>query len=380
MENPKDLRRFPVLKADLKTEVVVVGGGITGVTAAWELARRGVKTVLLEKAHLASDSTGYTTAFVSRVPDLDYLKLAKTLGVKKMRLLTDGISAAQDYLRDLVRDQKINCEWQDTITYVFDYKRDQKSARMWEIFRKLFSSVVRAGVLDRMYTGVPISDGIIFGSEAYFNPRKFIFGLLQKPAAKKIKVFEETEVTAIEPAGKKLLLRAGKHKIIADKVVLATGTPQLFADLQKYFQKTDTYVYVANYRQVPISNDMFYDMASPYHYIRRVSKTQVLFGGEDTRKNDAKSKDQAQKKLRNYIERYWAGEHKYVRAWQGSIFNTKDTLPYVAEHPRIKNIFTASGFAGCGMVLGAMSGLILADLVRGKAHPLKKLLDFNRVL
>src|SRR2546425_919770 len=102
---------FPSLVGTLEVDVVVIGGGITGVTAAYELTKAGKKVALLEQEEIASGASGWTTAFVTQVTDASLAELRRTFGPERAALVWKNGAQAIDELERIITDEKIDCDF-----------------------------------------------------------------------------------------------------------------------------------------------------------------------------------------------------------------------------------------------------------------------------
>ena len=98
------LRHFPPLAGDLTTEVAIVGGGITGLTAAVILSRAGKRVVLLERDRIGSGETGNTTSHLTEAVDGRYQQSVKDFGVDGARLVAQSSRSAMDWIERSICD------------------------------------------------------------------------------------------------------------------------------------------------------------------------------------------------------------------------------------------------------------------------------------
>ena len=108
--NLKEQPQFPALAGNLQTDVVIIGGGLTGITTAWLLKEAGVKVVLLERQRCASADTGHTTAHLTYVTDYRLHHLVKVFGEDAARAFWEGGAAAIDHVFEIVQKLQINCD------------------------------------------------------------------------------------------------------------------------------------------------------------------------------------------------------------------------------------------------------------------------------
>jgi glycine/D-amino acid oxidase-like deaminating enzyme/nitrite reductase/ring-hydroxylating ferredoxin subunit/DMSO/TMAO reductase YedYZ heme-binding membrane subunit len=381
LKSTPDQQRYPRLIGTHEADVVVVGAGITGVMTAWYLAEKGADVVLLEKNHVATGDTGFTTAFVTRVPDVPMPVIAKKHGLPYVQQLFKATKAAQDSLRSLVEQHEIDCDWHDCNAYNGAYKSNDRFLKdEWEVVRQADPSA--EFITDKqLLESTPMVEAIKYPNEARFDVRKFIFGLLKTSTAKKIKIFEDSEVLSMN-VGDEVVLTTEHGEVQAKKAVFATGMPPHFmAELYPLFKPQITYALSAKYKgTLPISDDIFWDSDEPYQYYRRNEESSIILGGADHAPGAAQTGDQSLQALEKFLKKYLPGEATIEQRWSGSLFYTEDGVPFAAAHPHYKGkVLVASGLGGNGMVMGTMIGGVCADLALEQPNRHAELFTFSRV-
>src|SRR3954463_1997671 len=105
------LPQFPALTNDLEVDVVIIGGGLTGITAAHLLKEAGAKVALLERQRCAAADTGHTTAHLTYVTDERLHHLVKVFGKDAAKTFWEGGIEAIDRISEIVRAKKMDCEF-----------------------------------------------------------------------------------------------------------------------------------------------------------------------------------------------------------------------------------------------------------------------------
>jgi glycine/D-amino acid oxidase-like deaminating enzyme len=109
---------YPTLKGDIETEIVIIGGGITGIVTAYQLALSGRKVVVLDKGTLFKNSTtAFTTGFLSSDIDTDFSDLVWMFGERVATDLLRSHMYAIDRIEKTVKDEKIGCEFERVPEY-----------------------------------------------------------------------------------------------------------------------------------------------------------------------------------------------------------------------------------------------------------------------
>jgi hypothetical protein len=122
-EKTVDIPSFNKLKANLQTDVCIVGAGISGLTAAYLLSLSGYKVVLIEAASIAGGETGHTTAHLSAYTDFMYGTLRKYHSKRDLKKIIESNFDAINLISEIVRNEKIDCEFKRVDGFLFPHKK-----------------------------------------------------------------------------------------------------------------------------------------------------------------------------------------------------------------------------------------------------------------
>ncbi len=111
---------------DIQTEVLIIGGGIAGLTTAYKLLKAGKKVVIVEDGFIGSGETGRTTAHLSSALDDRYFFLEETFGEDKAKLAAESHSAAIDEIEKIITDLNIDCSFKRVNGYLFLHPTDKE--------------------------------------------------------------------------------------------------------------------------------------------------------------------------------------------------------------------------------------------------------------
>ncbi len=375
-ERSPDIRRFPILQGEASADVVIIGGGIAGVMTAFYLVNKGIKTILLEKNHIATGDTGATTGFITRVPDTEMHQLEKKYGQLFLKNIFTATQETQEALFKLIKEKNIACEFQECDAFFGSYEaNDPLLKKEWESVKKCDAN---AQWITSKKKDFPFKEAIQFKKEGRIHPRKFIFGILNEVKGKNFQVFEESEVINVS-IQEKIKIETKTGTITTKKVVIAMGNPKsLFPEFNSLLTTKLTYVIAARYKKDPLEDALFWDTYDPYFYYRKSDEKTIILGGADI-EVDKHETQQPYLILEQFLKKKFSGEYEITHSWSGSIFWTKDGLPYIVEHPAYKErVYIATGFCGNGLVFGTLAAQIIGDRITGEKNKNASLFSFER--
>lgn len=378
------LPRFPRPQADVKVDVVVVGGGITGITAAYLLKKTGLKVALLERARFGSIDTGHTTAHLTAVTDLRPHEIAKNFGPDAARAVWDAGSAAIDRIVALIRAEDIACDFRWVPGYLHVPLAEADGSSVKEL-KEEAAAAEKFGIAAKYVEKIPPFDvpGIKFAHQALFHPRKFLAPLLKAIPGGGSHVFENAP--ADEVLEKPRAVKSGEYRLQCHYLILATHNPLMGSSgalaaalFQTKLALYSSYALGAKMPAGRFGETSFWDTGDPYYYLRverRRGYDYAIFGGEDHKTGQADDTAAIYQKLAKKF-RSFAPKAVIDHRWSGQVIETNDGLPYIGE--TAENQFVATGFAGNGMTFGTLAAMMAADAVTKKSNPWADLFDVHR--
>ncbi|MFL5784179.1 MAG: FAD-dependent oxidoreductase [Bacteriovoracaceae bacterium] len=369
---------FSEIKEDTRTEVCVIGGGLSGVSIAYELAKRGKKVVLLEAFRLGSGQSGRTTAHLSCQLEEEFTTLLKMHDLVTVRKFLEAHRNAIDIIENIALQEEIHCDFKRVDGYLFlgENVHTDFIHREHEAARK--SGMLLEPVLHTPLLAKKIA-GLRFRSQAQFHPLKYMKGLLNTLVDLGVTIHENTRVTEIESPTPDLALVRTEHgkDIEADYVVVATDSPinTRFHIHTKQFAFRTYAVTFALTREV--ENVLLWDTEDPYHYIR-VYENKLIVGGEDHRVGQSPKHDPFAA-LEKWTRENFDCVGEVTDRWSGQVFEPADTIGYIGKNPGTdRNIYIATGYSGSGMTSAVIASQIIPALIEKGHHPIADIYDPKR--
>jgi glycine/D-amino acid oxidase-like deaminating enzyme/nitrite reductase/ring-hydroxylating ferredoxin subunit len=382
--------RFASLADDLRVDVVVVGGGITGITAAYQLSREGRRVALFERARCVSIDTGHTTAHVTCVTDRRLTALIRELGDDHARAVWDAGLAALAEIGDTIHREAIACDfaWVPGYLHAPVESRSDDLAAAAEELRKEAEAAARLGFDATFVETAPYMNrpAMELADQARLHPRKYLAGLLARIEGHGAQVFEQSAVEEIAPQpDSTFAVRVNGHTVTCDHVVIATHNPIVGASsmvsaslLQTKLALYTSYVIGGRVDRGRVPDALYWDTSEPYHYLRIQPERDhdyVIYGGEDHKTGQADDTHACYARLEASLRRLMPGI-KVTHRWSGQVIEANDGLPFIGE--TAERQFAATGFAGNGITFGTLGGMMAADAILGRANPWRELFDIDR--
>ncbi|HVR70942.1 MAG TPA: FAD-dependent oxidoreductase [Vicinamibacteria bacterium] len=379
-----DMPRPPRLARDLKVDVCVVGAGIAGLTTAYLLAREGRKVAVLEDGPLAGGETSRTTAHLT-LPDEGFEALEHLHGEQGARLAVQSHLSAVDRIEAIARDEGIDCDFERLDGFLFvppgepvgDLDKELDAARRLGFGG--IEKVERAPVAD-FDTGAALR----YSRQGQFHPLKYLAGLVRALERDGALVFSGTRAEKFEGGAHARVVTREGHTVSCAALVVATNSPvndRLVIHTKQHPYRT----YVVGLR-VPagrVARALYWDYADPYHYVRLQSagpaEEVLIVGGEDHHTGQADDAEARWDRLEQWARERWPMAKDVAFRWSGQVMEPVDGLAFIGKNPLDEdNVFIATGDSGNGMTHGTIAGLLLTDLIQGRANPWATLYDPSR--
>jgi len=370
-----DLPQFGKLDRDLEVDVVVIGAGLTGITAAYLFKQSGAKVALLERHTCAAGDTGHTTAHLTYVTDQRLHKLVNFFGKDGAKAFWEAGVAAIDQIYELVQERKIDCEFKWVPGYLHG-RLGVEDAKDRESLKEDARLARKLGFEAEFMREVPYAKrpGVMFAHQAKFHPLKYLRALLKEIPGNGSYVFEHSDASEVQD--EPLAVKVGRRKLRCKYVMIATHTPLVGKTsmtkatlFQTKLALYTSYVLGAEVPSGTAPEALFWDTTDPYYYLRvekRDGFDYLIFGGEDVKTGQEKKAELVFERLEKRLMRTLP-EARVKNRWLGQVVETNDSLPFIGESAGQQ--FIATGFCGNGFTLGTLAAVMARDRYLGRKNP-----------
>lgn len=399
LNSTKNFIQYPYLADDIDCDIAIVGGGITGALAAFNLQLSGINTVLVDSSIIGTGSTAISSSICSYDIDYDLRELKRIMPINKAISAYKGCSTALEEISTIVEELDENVEFnrKDCLYYTrrrenIEQMREEFLLRRHHDFQVSFLDSINASEYFpfRIDAGIYTKNGAIT-----LNPYKFNQVLVKKAAELGAKIFENTTVTTVNSDFEGIILETStKHKIKCEKVINATNISGL-KEIRSFTQPKTSFNIVTE----PIDDlKKWYNNAvlrsddNPYIYLRVLEDQRILVGGLTTRMfrnpvtletifNFKDSYEKRFEKLRYYLCCLFPSLNCTTIDFEyaGTTMDTGDGLPYIGVRKKYPNIYYDICCGYNGIAFAQLAADIIRDLFLGERNPYAELFGFERL-
>ncbi len=362
------VEEFSPAKKDFSNQtfdVLIVGGGITGITTALLLQHAG-KAVIVAEAHtLCFGTTGGTTAHINSFFDTAYDYIENDFGEDSAQLVAAATRESLALFQHHVQSYNIDCGYEQKDGYVYAQNDEQVKE-----LHKIFDASKAAGAEVAWTENIPVPDefqkAIVYPAQAQLHPARYVYALAKKFEEAGGIIIENCFVDNFEKEQDTLLVQSTSGKIKARALIYATHIPPGINLLHFRCAPYRSYAMAVKLKDNKYPDGLAYDMYNPYHYYRTqtIDGAQYLIaGGEDHKTAHVENTEACFNHLESHIRKLYAIDQVAYK-WSSQYFEPADGLAYIGHLPgNPDNVYVATGYGGNGITYSHIAAMILRDLI-----------------
>jgi len=342
---------FSTLNKNINVDVLIIGGGITGINTAYYLKETNLKVCLVEKNTLCSGITSKTTAKLTYLQENIYSTLSKYFNKDIAKKYFESQKYTIELVIKQIKENQINCNLEKNKSYLFDDNIDKIDKEI---------EVLKDIGIDFTYTNILPNNKIvnkgIYVSDTYvFHPLKYLDGLVNV-IKEKIKIYEKTKIISIEKNNILYICKTNKNIIHAKKIIFACHYPYFLlpflTPVKCYIEKSyigakkvnDNNKFNAINISKPIKSIRYYEDKDIYEIFL-------------TNSHNTCCKENYKDNFKYFIN------DTYDYVWSNHDMITYDKLPFIGSINEDNTMLIATGYNTWGMTNGSLAGKILSDII-----------------
>jgi len=361
-------------------DVVVIGGGFTGLSSALAMAKRGASVALCEAGVVGGEASGRNGGQCNNGTAQDYAGLVSTYGEDQARAFYQFYNQAVDSVESLVRNEKIECDFRRAgkIKLAAKPEHFDKLVKTHEALTKEVdpgAKLLDATALQQEISSDKFYGGLLTPNGAQLHVGKMVYGLASRCIEKGVAIFQHQPVVKLDKKGpQQWMVHTPEQTIVAKTVLIATGGsgPGPFSWFRRRIVPVGSFAVTTEPLDEQLCASLFPGNRSYVtsknigNYFRLTPDRRLLFGGRarfavSNQRSDLKSGEILRQSLHEMFPQLANTRIDYC--WGGTVDMSADRLPKVGEHD---GLFYAMGYSGHGVQMALHMGNVMADIIDGK--------------
>lgn len=383
------IQSYPSLNKNIKTDVAIIGAGISGALMAYHLQKAGLDCVVVDKRNVAMGSTAASTSLIQYEIDTPLYRLIKMVGennaVKAYELCRRAIYDLKKICSEVGNEEDF--EEKNSLQFASFLKDAKGLEEEYELRKRLGFKIDFLNEADvKNQYGFSAPCALLSHEAAQLDAYHLTHKIFQWLNKDQCKIFDHTNIVSIEHKKQNIVLTTedgftmnAKHLVIAGGYESGKYLNKKLEDLRC------TYAMVSeplHQKEIWKGNCLIWETADPYLYLRTTKDHRVVIGGKDTNyfkiEKQLSVLRQKTKALQKSFEKLFPHLHiKIDFQWAGAFAATKDGLPYIGK-AHLPNTFFALGYGGNGITFSLIAAKLISEVINGKTNKDLSIFSFDR--
>ncbi|WCN37293.1 FAD-dependent oxidoreductase [Aneurinibacillus uraniidurans] len=370
------LSPFPKLDHNIQVETAIIGGGISGITTAYLLAKEGVKVAIIDAGTLLNGTTGHTTAKITAQHDLIYHEFMQTIGKERAALYYEANHHALNFIKSTVAEHKIECDLTEEDAYIYT-NSDEYVSKLHDEFTAYQELGIDGEYVQSIPLSIPIKAAIVMKKQAQFHPVAYLSRLVQFIIDAGGSLYENTPAVNIEEGLQTKVITKDGHTVTCNNAIICSHFP-FYDGSGFYFSRMyaeKSYVLGIKTKQ-DYPGGMYLSAENPKRSLRYTmmnGEKLVLVGGESHKTGQGICTIKHYEAIQAFGEQVF-GIKEIPYRWSTQDLTTLDKIPYIGPLTSgNQSVFVATGYRKWGMTNGTVAALLLKDLIMQQENPYAEL-------
>lgn len=371
---------YPELSKNCEVDVAIIGGGITGITAATHLIEGGKRVAIIEANQIGGVTTSCSTGNLYIAVQPFYQKIDSKFNFETAKIIAHSRKFAINYIERNVHEKNIRCNFFRRPWY--GYTADHARISLEKEVNLLKKMEIPIDYIHELPLPFKFSKSVYMPNQARFNPLQYVISMADDLVRRGCLIFENTRVTHINE-NEVCLLETKNAKITAKKVLMATHTPTGINLKQMFTAPYRSYVVSARLKDNKYPEGHFWDLDCPPHatctHAELTNNPELLMvAGSHHKVGQSKDTLAHYKELEAFLHKHFSvAEIAYQ--WSAQHYKSADNVPYIGLASRsAKHTYIATGYFADGLVYGTLAGILIGDLILENKNPLIETCKSNR--
>lgn len=372
-------RALNKLDKNITTDILIIGGGIAGLTTAYFLRNSKYKVTLIDKDICGHGVSANTTGKLTFMQDLIYSKLSSNFNDEVALKYLNSCKDAVRIVKNIVSRNNIECNLENVSSYVFtnDINKIENFKKEEEFYNK---NNIKYKVVSKLPNNLSVKYGIKINYGCVFHPVKYLMGIRKILLESKVCIYENTRAIKLTKKDNYYEVNTENGVILAKKVIVCTHYPffvipgmiPLKSSIEKSYILSG--ITKTNKKFIAISNE---NPVYSIRYYTNSDKDYIIYAGNSHFTSNHYDAEKRYKELINDYKKYIDKDIKYY--FLNHDIMTPDHLPYIGSvYKNDNSLLVATGFNKWGMTNGTISGKILSDIILNKDNQYIELFSLHR--